>query len=331
MSAYGGKADVPDTAPKSPLIARSGHSRRCPTSPEMSTFNIARTLRRMFDGSAYLDRAAPRFAPAKFLASGFTRGLFIELAPGSNCPGRISWPGRSALASRFLAFCAAFAFARWRALALVISSWPFSVALWNFPTWCRSTGEHGQCGLAVSWLQSKKQLAGFLDVLFGTTLGGRLEGNRSRMIRSADENQSFSQAPHGCTVDLCFFHSGVPPGFCLFRRVELYQARTHQQCNSTRPIHVPGRHGCRCQEDPTTSISGRRFGTLIWSTNSQNRTFFDGMSEAGAIPDVARAWPERRVLATRRLLVHGNSPALWHLDAGGGSRPQHQIRTLALQ
>jgi len=29
--------------------------------------------------------------------------------------------------------------------------------------------------------------------------------------------------------------------------------------------------------------------------------------------------------------VNGNSPALWHLDAGGGSRPQHQIRTLALQ
>jgi hypothetical protein len=76
----------------------------------------------MFNGTAYLDRAAPRFAPAKFLASGFTRGLFIELAPGSNCPGGISWPGRSALASRFLAFCPALAFARWRALALVMSS-----------------------------------------------------------------------------------------------------------------------------------------------------------------------------------------------------------------
>ena len=37
------------------------------------------------------------------------------------------------------------------------------------------------------------------------------------------------------------------------------------------------------------------------------------------------------LVATRRLLVYGNSPALWHLDAGGGSRPQDQIRTLALQ
>ncbi len=74
----------------------------------------------------------------------------------------------------------------------------------------RSIGEHGQCGPAVSRLQPKKQRAGFLDILFGTTLGGRLEGNRSRMIRSTDESQSFSQAPHGCTVDLCLFHSGVP-------------------------------------------------------------------------------------------------------------------------
>ena len=88
----------------------------------MTAFNTTRTLRRMFNGSAYLDRAAPRFAPAKFLAPTFVRGLFIEFAPRSNCPGRISWPGRSALASRFLAFCAAFAFARWRALALVMTS-----------------------------------------------------------------------------------------------------------------------------------------------------------------------------------------------------------------
>ena len=91
----------------------------------MTAFNTTRTLRRMFNATAYLDRAAPRFAPAKFLVLAFTPGLFIELAPGSNCPGRIVWPGRSALASRFLAFCAAFAFARWRALALVMSSSPF--------------------------------------------------------------------------------------------------------------------------------------------------------------------------------------------------------------
>jgi hypothetical protein len=98
----------------------------------MTAFNTTRTLRRVFNGTAYLDRAAPRFAPAKFLVLAFTRGPFIELAPGSNCPGRISWPGRSALASRFLAFCGAFAFARWRDLALVMSSSPFQVALSNF-------------------------------------------------------------------------------------------------------------------------------------------------------------------------------------------------------
>jgi hypothetical protein len=79
----------------------------------------------MLNGMAYLDRAAPRFAPAKFLALAFKRGPFIELAPGSNCPGRIFWPGRSALASRFLAFCAAFAFAPRRALALVIIFFAF--------------------------------------------------------------------------------------------------------------------------------------------------------------------------------------------------------------
>jgi hypothetical protein len=86
----------------------------------------------MLNGTAYLDRAAPRFAPAKFLALAFTPRPFIEPAPGSNCPGRIFWPGRSALAFRFLAFCPAFAFARRRALALVMSSSPFQVALWHF-------------------------------------------------------------------------------------------------------------------------------------------------------------------------------------------------------
>ncbi len=91
----------------------------------MTAFNTTRTLRRMLNGTAYLDRAAPRFALAKFFALTFMRGLFIELAPGSNCPGWIFWPGRSALASRFLAFCPALAFARWRALALVMSSSPF--------------------------------------------------------------------------------------------------------------------------------------------------------------------------------------------------------------
>ena len=87
----------------------------------MTAFNTTRTLRRILNDTAYLDRAAPRFALEKFLALTFMRGLFIELAPGSNCPGWIISPGRSALASRFLAFCAAFALARRRALALVMS------------------------------------------------------------------------------------------------------------------------------------------------------------------------------------------------------------------
>ena len=91
----------------------------------MTAFNTTRTSRTMFNGTAYRDRAAPRFAPAKFLTLAFTRGPFIELAPGSNCPGWILWPGRSAPASRFLDFSAAFAFARWRAFALVMSSSSF--------------------------------------------------------------------------------------------------------------------------------------------------------------------------------------------------------------
>jgi hypothetical protein len=106
-------------------VAIRRHSRLCPTSPGMTAFNTTRTLRRMFNGTAYLDRAAPRLAAPKFLVLAFTRGPFIELAPGSNCPGRIFGPGRSAAASRFLTFCDAFAFARWRALALVMSSSPF--------------------------------------------------------------------------------------------------------------------------------------------------------------------------------------------------------------
>lgn len=76
---------------------------------------------------AYLDRAAPRLAPPKFLAPAFALGPFIEPAPGSNCPGRTFGAGRSAPSSRFLAFCAAFAFALRRALALVMPSSPFQV------------------------------------------------------------------------------------------------------------------------------------------------------------------------------------------------------------
>lgn len=87
---------------------------------------------RMINGMAYLDRAPPRLAPAKFLVLGFMRGLLIEPAPGSNCPGRICWSGLSALASRFLIFCAPFAFARWRALALVMTSSPNEIPLWAF-------------------------------------------------------------------------------------------------------------------------------------------------------------------------------------------------------
>jgi hypothetical protein len=98
--------------------------------------------RPIYGGTAYLDRAAPRLAPAKFLVLAFAPGPFIELAPGSNCPGRIFWPGRSALASRFLTFCAAFAFARWRALALVMSSPPFNFALWNLDDPLRQIVKH---------------------------------------------------------------------------------------------------------------------------------------------------------------------------------------------
>jgi hypothetical protein len=83
----------------------------------------------LFAGETYLDRAAPRLAPEKFLALVFMPGPFIEPAPGSKCPGWIGWSGRSALDSRFLDFCADFAFARWRALALVMSSSPFQIAL----------------------------------------------------------------------------------------------------------------------------------------------------------------------------------------------------------
>ena len=79
-------------------------------------------------GTYYLDRAAPVFAPAKFRVLAFSIGPLIELDCGSNCPGRIIGPGKPATAWRFLIFCAALAFARWRALALVMGSVPLRVA-----------------------------------------------------------------------------------------------------------------------------------------------------------------------------------------------------------
>ena len=78
----------------------------------MIGFNTTRNLRRMVNGTAYRDRAAPRRAPERFLVSTFTRGPFIELPLESNRPCWMVWPDWSALVSRFLAFCSAFAFAR---------------------------------------------------------------------------------------------------------------------------------------------------------------------------------------------------------------------------
>ena len=79
------------------------------------------------DGPAYLDRAAPDFAPANLGVMAFSTRRLNELDCGSNCPGRIVGPGKPAAAWRFLIFCAALAFARLRALALVMGSVPFRV------------------------------------------------------------------------------------------------------------------------------------------------------------------------------------------------------------
>ena len=119
------RPDAPADRGPCRFSADTDRSQRYPTSPGTAAFNTTWRSRRVFNGTVYLDRAAPRLAPAKFLVLAFTRGPFIELDPGSNCPRWIFWPGWSALASRFLAFCPAFAFARRRALALVMSSSPY--------------------------------------------------------------------------------------------------------------------------------------------------------------------------------------------------------------
>jgi len=90
-------------------------------------------------GAAYLERAAPRRAAPVFLALGFEPGLFIVPGPGSNFPGWTFCSGWSALAFRFLAFFAAFAFARWRAFALVMcfslsKKLPFKVRFYHYRT-----------------------------------------------------------------------------------------------------------------------------------------------------------------------------------------------------
>ena len=75
--------------------------------------------------AAYFERAAPRLAPAKFLAWAPIRGLEIVPGPGSNLPGRSFSSGRLVLTSGFLVFFPTLAFARKRALALVMCSFAF--------------------------------------------------------------------------------------------------------------------------------------------------------------------------------------------------------------
>ena len=140
----------------------------------------------MINGMAYLDRAAPRLALAKFLVLGFMRGLLIEPAPGSNCPGRICWSGLSALASRFLIFCAAFAFARWRALALVMTSSPIEVPLWAFDDPLRQKRQTFLC------LSDDQPPEGALTLCSLVAKSGHKESGR----RPA---QAFPQRPFGLT------------------------------------------------------------------------------------------------------------------------------------
>jgi hypothetical protein len=81
-------------------------------------------------GEVYLERADPRFAPAKFAVLVFILGPFIEPEPGSNRPFGIVGPCWSAFVSCFAALFAAFALARWRdwrALALVMFTAPYLV------------------------------------------------------------------------------------------------------------------------------------------------------------------------------------------------------------
>lgn len=58
----------------------------------------------------------------------FAPGVLIDPDPGSNWPRLSSCPGWAAELARFLAFCPAFAFARWRARALVMIRSPFRAA-----------------------------------------------------------------------------------------------------------------------------------------------------------------------------------------------------------
>ena len=77
-------------------------------------------------------RRAP-LRPGEVLGVDIHARAFYRTCPRIELPWPdFFWPGRSVLASRFLGFCAAFAFARSRALALVMSSSPFYNALSDF-------------------------------------------------------------------------------------------------------------------------------------------------------------------------------------------------------
>ncbi len=144
---------------------------------------------RPFIGGGYLDRAAPDFAPAKFRVFAFSTGPLIELDCGSNCPGRIVGPGRSAAVWRFLIFCAALAFARWRDLALVMGSVPFRVAGGS---------------LAVSWPDVLiTKIAGETDLherrnaaprQVRPFIGGRLSSGTARVTIVTDTRQQLGVA-----------------------------------------------------------------------------------------------------------------------------------------
>lgn len=73
----------------------------------------------------------------------------------------------------------------------------------------RSVGQHTQRSPAIPRLQPEKERTGIFDVPLRTAFSSLPERKYSRLVRFANESQSFRQAPHGLTINSRFFHLSV--------------------------------------------------------------------------------------------------------------------------
>ncbi len=84
---YGGRADLPSRWPELRVLAKRGHSRRCPASPGMTAFNTTRSLAKDVQWHGLSRARRPPFRPGEILDVGVHARAFYRTCSRIELPG----------------------------------------------------------------------------------------------------------------------------------------------------------------------------------------------------------------------------------------------------